>query len=203
MEKILIGLAEKMPAPQTDFAAIVQRAAANTPVRKKINRKPLAAVLAAMLLMGSITVCGYAKKEVGMWIVFSSHSYADVGIQLQKYDYTLPEVIDGYAFDTITKGSVVPDGTGYLEAVFSPGYQPISVSYRKGEERLSISIGTMRDPYWTTYFGMEDTGADHPVRMGENSIGWIDRHRNICMILHTPKGEDPLVFMEALIRENP
>lgn len=179
IEEKLLEAAQAMPAPESKFEEAVLRCHKSAPVAKRHRLRPIATVLAVLLLFTlGVGASRYTQIQMGMSVI---ERYSDLvmpttepwrGAQrmLADYDYTLPETLMGHEFESASKYAVVPNGTPLYEAMFSKFYNPVSVSYSIVEFRedgvnydrlseITVNIGTTTEDYWRHYFGMDENNV--------------------------------------------
>lgn len=183
MEERLYQAAKKLPEPGSDFLCIEEQVK-KTVKSKSANRKRKLVILAVALSL-FITACAYSTTKYGLWGGYSSTSLKDAKQAALKFDYELPETMNGSPFQTFSTAHGAPEGASHLQALLSPTYKLYTVRYyvEKKEQReegehhwaentVSISFGTTENERWKYHFSVAEDGSKnyHGVNPGSTAI---------------------------------
>lgn len=165
---------DALPTPKTTFEDLEAIARMPGTNRRKKRTVLLIAAVVALILGG----CVWAKESLryGMWTLYSSSSWRDVQRATEKFDFVLPEELDGVPFDAYRTYGLVPQGASHLEAYLNPAYRPYCVDYAVWEStestlpdgtpctftdtvaKLALDFGTTENPLWRYYFQFDENG---------------------------------------------
>lgn len=218
LEQKLTAAADALPQPGSDFNAVIARVPHKTaPVRK--YRPALIALAVVILLCGCTAAVTEVRKVQGMQPVLSSRVWYDAESQAEKYGLTIPETFQDYTFHDMSVYVIVPRYMHVLEAMFYPGYRPVSVDYASpsDDHALSVSFGNISDDYWPVYFGYESKDlwcasenyaaveyCGFTIHTGSTEHGhpvatWVDTEKGICICVSGDDSADPLPLAKEII----
>lgn len=218
VEARLHQAAGAMPLPRSDFDAVISRVPAEAAPTRKI-RPALIALAIVIVLCGCTTAVAEVRKAQGIQPLLSSRAWYDAESRAEKYGLKLPETFDDYTFRSMRVLVIVPRYMHTLEAMFYPGYRPVSVSYASPTDdyALTVAFGSTKDDYWSVYFGYDSKGLWIPsedyaaveyggftIHTGLTGYGhpaatWVDAEKDICIRVSGDKNADPLPLAKEII----
>lgn len=184
MENRLKRELDTLPVPITSFEELTF--VEYKPAQVSRKKKPVLLIAAVLtLILGG---CVWAKESLryGLWHIYSSHGWSDVVRAAEKFDYLLPEKMDGIPFDNYSTLALVPQGASRLEAYLYPAYRPYCVDYAiwdntpatlpdgspttlvYTEEKLSLSFGTTKNVLYRYYFELDENNIWHGYDVPES-----------------------------------
>lgn len=163
IEKLLFDAQNELPTTNVEWRISEMK-------KEKHEKKPLsvlqtiAACIAVVMILGIGGVTVFATSEIDIdpgeyctWFkITSNEDWEYCKSEMESRGGALPETLDVYQFWNFNVTFVAKDGTTYWEAFQEKLYQPMSVSYCKGEPEegiVTVFIGTMEDAFWSKYFG--------------------------------------------------
>ena len=184
MENKLRDMAGKLPHAQSTFYEITEKARVSE--RKSFRGRRVAALSAVLILICSVAYAGITEADLGAWADYSSN-FEDVQVVSEELGISLPENIDGSPFYNMSTMYVVPQGTSYLEAVYSPVYRWYSVDYRVENTEYSsafiLSFGDTENELWKYVFDADANGKFEDDMRG-NDLTTVE-HNGMLMYMTT------------------
>jgi len=172
--------------------------------------------------------------DYSQWVVGRSKgSWYDVQREMKIRGFVLPEEIGDYRYSDLYATLVSQKGDTYLDVLTKNVYHPLFIRYVncvKEEETINISVGTLEDPYWSSYYEFENQdgawiygdaeivteyegrtiyGKRRCFESGEKmNWHWIDKEAGLCWSVSVPAADgtegkmDGLEVVRGIIRCN-
>lgn len=174
IEAKLHQAAQNLPGPTSGFSQIEEKAYRsknNVSFSMRQHRFAAAVLVCAFLLISGVAIAATTEVNYSAW---ATRSYKfEVAEQVaEKLGVALPENLDDSLFCDITTMHVVPKGTSYLEAIYTPVYRWYDVNYGVQEivridhsessvtyDKYSISIGSADGELCNYVFSLDESGA--------------------------------------------
>lgn len=195
MEEKLHQAAQLLPGPKRDFLSVEEQMKKATK-RHYVNRKRRLVILALALCL-FITACAYSTTKYGLWGGYFSNSLGDARCAAEKFNFQLPETLNGSPFQSFSTAHGAPEEASYLQALLTPTYKLYTVHYyvEKIEQRedgehhgsentVNISFGTTEKEQWKYHFSVAEDGSCnyHRVEPGSNRTA---EYRGYTLYLYT------------------
>lgn len=174
MEAKLKQAAQSLPCPASNFSQIEEKAyRSQDKTLFRVRRYRLAAtvIICAAFLISGAAIAATTEVRYSAWAT-SSDTFESAEKAAAKLGAVLPERLDDSPFYRMTEMYVVPEGTSYLEAIYTPVYRWYGVNYGVQEivrtdhsessviyDKYSISIGSADGELCHYVFSLDESGA--------------------------------------------